>query len=160
MHRVSLYLCTDADISLPSWAKPKWKADCWLVRIYSHIKGCRITLSICEWRMRTSRTRPTHETNTIFATLNSSVGIVTGYRLDGRGSNPSRGKFSPFYTAFRPALRATEPRIQWVSGATSPRIKRPGNEADGSFPSSAEDKNGGAIPPLHLCLCLWGWVVT
>jgi hypothetical protein len=33
-------------------------------------------------------------------------------------------------------------------GALSPRLKRPGREADHSPPSSAEVKNGGAIPPL------------
>jgi hypothetical protein len=32
-------------------------------------------------------------------------------------------------------------------GAISPEVKRPGREADHSSPSSAEVKNGGAIPP-------------
>jgi hypothetical protein len=41
---------------------------------------------------------------------------------------------------------------QWVSGALSPAIMRPGCEADHSPRSSAEVKNGGAIPPLpHAC---------
>jgi hypothetical protein len=37
---------------------------------------------------------------------------------------------------------------QWVPGALSSRIERQVREADHSHPSSAEVKNGGAIPPL------------
>jgi hypothetical protein len=36
------------------------------------------------------------------------------------------------------------------TGADFPEIKRPGREADHSPPSSAEVKNGGAIPPLPM----------
>jgi hypothetical protein len=42
----------------------------------------------------------------------------------------------------------TQPPIQWVPGALSPGVKRQGSVADHSPPSSAEVKNGGAIPPL------------
>jgi hypothetical protein len=48
----------------------------------------------------------------------------------------------------RQALGPTQPPIQWVLGALSLRVKRPGHEADHSPPSSAEVKNVGAIPPL------------
>jgi hypothetical protein len=40
----------------------------------------------------------------------------------------------------RPALEPTQPPIQWVLGALSLEIKRPGREADHSPPSSAEVK--------------------
>jgi hypothetical protein len=60
----------------------------------------------------------------------SSVGIATGYGLDGRGSNPGRGKIFLFSTASRPALRPTQPLIQWVLEALSPGVKRPGRQAD------------------------------
>jgi hypothetical protein len=40
----------------------------------------------------------------------------------------------------RPALGPTQPPIQWVSGALSPGIKRPGREADYSPPTTAEVK--------------------
>jgi hypothetical protein len=40
----------------------------------------------------------------------------------------------------RTALGATQPPIQWVSGALSLGVKRPGREADHSPPSSAEVK--------------------
>jgi hypothetical protein len=53
-----------------------------------------------------------------------------------------------FFTASRPALGPTKPHIEWVPGALSLRVKRPGREADNSLPSSAEVKNGGVIPPL------------
>jgi hypothetical protein len=38
-------------------------------------------------------------------------------------------------------LGLTQPRIQWVPGALSLQVKRPGREADHSPPSSAEVKN-------------------
>jgi hypothetical protein len=53
-----------------------------------------------------------------------------------------------YSTAARPALEPTQPPIQWVSGALSPGVKRPGREVDHSPPSGAEVKTGGPIPPL------------
>jgi hypothetical protein len=47
----------------------------------------------------------------------------------------------------RPALRATQLLNQWVSGALSRGVNRPGCEADHSPPSSSEVKNGGDTPP-------------
>jgi hypothetical protein len=38
--------------------------------------------------------------------------------------------------------------IQWVPGASSLGVKRPGSEANHSPPSSTEVKNGGDIPQL------------
>jgi hypothetical protein len=48
----------------------------------------------------------------------------------------------------RLALGLTQPPVKWVLRAASPGVKRLGREADHSPPSSAEVKNGGAIPPL------------
>jgi hypothetical protein len=42
--------------------------------------------------------------------------------------------------------------IQWVPGTLPPEVKRPGREAYNSPPSSAEVKNGEAIPSLPICL--------
>jgi hypothetical protein len=42
-----------------------------------------------------------------------------GYRLDGRGSNPGRGKVSLLSTASRAARGPTQPSIQWVPKAVS-----------------------------------------
>jgi len=50
-------------------------------------------------------------------------------------------QFFLFATASRPTLEPTESPIQWVLGAVSPSVKRPGREADHSPPSSAEFKN-------------------
>jgi hypothetical protein len=48
-------------------------------------------------------------------------------------------------------LWPTQPPIQCIPGDFPPGIKRPGREADHSPSSSAQIKNGGAIPPLtHL----------
>jgi hypothetical protein len=43
-----------------------------------------------------------------------------------------------FTTASRTALGTTQPLIQWVPGASSLGVKRPGREADYSPPSTAE----------------------
>jgi hypothetical protein len=53
-----------------------------------------------------------------------------------------------FFMVSRPTLGPTQPPTKWLPRALSPRVKRPGNEADHSPPSSAEVKNVGAIPPL------------
>jgi hypothetical protein len=45
-------------------------------------------------------------------------------------------------------VRPTQPPIQWVPGALSLGVKRPGCEADHSPPSTAEVKVPGVIPPL------------
>jgi hypothetical protein len=45
-----------------------------------------------------------------------------------------------FTTASRTALGLTQTPIQWVPGALSLGIKRPGREADHSIPSSSEVK--------------------
>jgi hypothetical protein len=75
---------------------------------------------------------------------NSSVGIATGYRFDSQ-----QGKDIFLYsTASRPALRPTQLPIQWVLGALSPGVERPGREAEYSPTSSAGIKNGGATPSL------------
>jgi hypothetical protein len=49
-------------------------------------------------------------------------------------------EISVFTTASRPALRPTQPPIQWVPAALSLGVKRPGREADHSPPCSAEVK--------------------
>jgi hypothetical protein len=79
-------------------------------------------------------------------TRNSSVGIATGYRLDGRGSIPGRGK-GFFSTPQRPD-GPTQSRKLWLLGDISPWVKRLGREADHTSPYSAEAKNGRAIRPF------------
>jgi hypothetical protein len=77
----------------------------------------------------------------------SSVGIATDYWVDGRGIgfySRQGEEISSFSTAYKLALRPN----QWVSRVPSPGIKRPGSEGNHTRPSSAEVKNGGAIPPL------------
>jgi hypothetical protein len=56
----------------------------------------------------------------------NSVGIATGCGLDGRVSIPDGGKIFLFSTASRPALRPTQPPMQWVLRALPPGVKRQG----------------------------------
>jgi hypothetical protein len=83
-----------------------------------------------------------HKTDPCFLIAHGSVNVSTRLRV-GRskksGSNPSRVKKFFFSTTSRPALRLVEP------GALSLGVKKSGRETDHS-PSSAEDKNGGAVP--------------
>jgi hypothetical protein len=77
----------------------------------------------------------------------SSVSIETGYALDFPGSILGRARV--FSSPHRPdRLWGTDPSIQWVPGALFLVAKRPGRQPDHSLPSSADVKNGGAIPRL------------
>jgi hypothetical protein len=74
----------------------------------------------------------------------SSVGMATGYELDGRRSIPSRGMVYLFTITSRLSLGPTEPHIHW---ALSPWIKRQGREAAHSPPSSLRPRMA-VISPL------------
>jgi hypothetical protein len=67
----------------------------------------------------------------------SSVGIATGYGLDGPGIESRWGR--DFSYSFRPAMGPTQPPVQCVPGL-SRGIKRPGRDADPSPTSSAKVK--------------------
>jgi hypothetical protein len=70
----------------------------------------------------------------------SSVVIELGNGLDDRGSRvrlPVGAGIFLFTTASRTALGPTQPTIQWVPGALTLGVKRPGSEADHSPSSSA-----------------------
>jgi len=66
--------------------------------------------------------------------LGSSVGIATGYGLDGPGIE-SRWE-QDFLHLSRPALGPTQPPVQWVLNLSWGK-ERPGRDADPSSPSSA-----------------------
>jgi len=63
----------------------------------------------------------------------SSVGIATGYGLDGPEIESRRGRDFPLLS--RPALGPTQPPVQWVQGLSSGK-ERPGRDADSLPPSS------------------------
>jgi hypothetical protein len=81
-------------------------------------------------------------------------GIALGCGLDDRGFDSRQGLvIFLFTTVFRLVLRPTQPPIQWVPGALTLGVKRPGCEADNSPPSSAEFKNAWSYtssPPVRL----------
>jgi hypothetical protein len=66
-------------------------------------------------------------------------GIALRYGLNDRRFE-SRQKLGIFLltTASRPAVGPIQPPIQWVPGALYLGVKRPGREADYSFPSRAD----------------------
>jgi hypothetical protein len=80
----------------------------------------------------------------------SSVDIVMGNVLDGQGLIPARGKRKIFLFSkvSRLALVSNQSPIQWVLGAVSQEVKRPGREADHS-PLSSAKVIGRAIPPFR-----------
>jgi hypothetical protein len=76
-----------------------------------------------------------------------------GLRAGRTGFDSVREKESFLY--FTVSIAAMEPTnlpIQWIPGVISSVVKRPGREADHSYPSNAEDKNSKAIPPLPMRL--------
>jgi hypothetical protein len=71
----------------------------------------------------------------------SSVGIALGYGLDDRGSRvrfPTEAVNFSLHHRVQNGSGPTQPSIQWVPGALSLGVKRPGREADHSPPYIAE----------------------
>jgi hypothetical protein len=64
-----------------------------------------------------------------------------------------------FTTASRTALRPTQPPIQWVTGALSLGVKRPGSESDHSPQYSAEVIKCVELY-FHSLIRLYGMVVS
>jgi hypothetical protein len=63
-----------------------------------------------------------------------------GWTIRVRGFDSQRGMWTFVITASTTALGPTQPPIQWVPGALSLRVKRPGREADHTTQSGAEVK--------------------
>jgi hypothetical protein len=89
---------------------------------------------VCMWTICVLQTTPKN----VSSLLLISVGIALGYGLDDRGSgvlgfDSRRGLgIFLFTTASRTAVGPTQLPIQWVPGALSLGVKRPGREADHS----------------------------
>jgi hypothetical protein len=76
----------------------------------------------------------------------SSVGIATNYGLDGPGIESRWVR--DFSNTSRPALRPTQPPVQWAPGLL-PGVKRPGRGADHPPPSSTEVKKEYSYTSTH-----------
>jgi hypothetical protein len=75
--------------------------------------------------------------------------VATRLTTEGSGSSPGRVKNFLFATSSVPAVGLTKLPIQWVPGALSPELKRPGREANYSPPTSAEVKNVWIYTSAH-----------
>jgi hypothetical protein len=71
--------------------------------------------------------------------------MATGYVLDSRGSIPGIGKKISVPHSVHSGSVAYPSSNTMGTGALSPGVKQPGRDADHSFPSIADVKNGGAI---------------
>jgi hypothetical protein len=70
--------------------------------------------------------------------------------------NRSKSRDSSVGIASRTVLGPTQPPIQWVPGALSLGVKRPGREADDSPPSNAEVKNAWSYTSTpHYAFLAW-----
>jgi hypothetical protein len=75
--------------------------------------------------------------------------------LDDRGFESRQGLgIFLFTTTSRLALGPTLPPIQWITGAISLEVKRPGRKAGHSHPSSAEVMNEWSYTSTHPILLL------
>jgi hypothetical protein len=82
--------------------------------------------------------------------------MALGYWLDDRGFESRQGLGILLCTTVsRPALGPTQHLIQWVLGAISLGVKRPGSEADHSLPSNAEVKNAWSYTSTPPKTPLW-----
>jgi hypothetical protein len=70
----------------------------------------------------------------------TQAAAVGSQRLTAWDMTRPRVKNFLFSKSSRPALRSTHPPTQWVPGALSPGVKRPGREVGHSHPTSAEVK--------------------
>jgi hypothetical protein len=80
-----------------------------------------------------------NNTTESYRSRGSVVGTATGYGLNDRvvGVRVPVGS-RIFSISSRPTLGSTQPPVQWVPGALSPGVNRPGREADHSPPAIAE----------------------
>jgi hypothetical protein len=128
------------------WTSGLWSAKRFNTGVQNvpSVPVCFVVIhNYCTWASSASRYSPY-----VSGAMRTTYGIATGLRAGRPEFNSRQGQEIFLYaTASKPALGPTQPPIQWVPGALS-EVKRPEREADRSPSSSAEVKNGGAIPPL------------
>jgi hypothetical protein len=79
---------------------------------------------------------------------NHGYGTATEWITEGSELSSSGVKNFLFSMLSKPTLGSSQLPIQWVPGALSQGVKRPGPEADHSPPASAEVKKCGSTHPL------------
>jgi hypothetical protein len=132
-------------------SKPSTLLDnCWSTRTFQSWRTCLPAHETCHTRLRVIkfivRQVPVEQQQARSAHASRTV-TSKNCRLD------SLNIIFLFATASRTVLEPTQPPIQWVLGALSLGVKRPGSEADYSPPSSAEVKNAWSYtstPPKYV----------
>jgi hypothetical protein len=84
----------------------------------------------------------------------NAVGITAGCGLDGRGVEvrvPLGANVLSFPRRSRQVLGPTQPPVQWIAGALSPGVNRPGREADHSTPTPRSRICESIHPLPHTC---------
>ena len=114
-------------LSLP-FGRLRWNFSCKLLRLYFILTLPNLCM------LRKLRFLQIIFRFTYFFGPGSSVGIATGYGLDGPGTKSRWGRDFPHLS--RPALGPTQPPVQWVAGLSRGK-EGPGRDADHSSPSSA-----------------------
>jgi hypothetical protein len=115
------------------------KISPWTKWIYSYKeKGCNLSSAFnFQHSKQTLHTRDLVQ-HTESSSARFTCDALRAGRPRGRSSSPGRMNNFLFSTSSGPALVSTKPAIQWVPGALSLGVKRPGREADHSPSSSAE----------------------
>jgi hypothetical protein len=128
--------------------RQKIKFVCPLHRhVYTRAAYClNVSLKHASYKIKTIFT-PWRPVNLFYDAFCMAYRRVMGLRGGVRFPVEARDFFL-FSTSFRPFLGPTKRPLQWVSEALSPGVKRSRREADHSPPSSAEFKNGAAMPPF------------
>jgi hypothetical protein len=83
--------------------------------------------------------------------INFNVGLIWG----GGGGRGNKYVLSLDKMHLADILNMLIQSIQWVPGACTPWVKRPGHGADHSSPSSVKVKMNGAILRLHQYVMVW-----
>jgi hypothetical protein len=131
--------CTKAEILLPQRLNCYWRKIVSL-RMLTNLRLPDLRLAT-EQQRSSGQNLPSYLYHTWGKDQSPTTVALGYYEMDRRGN-------TLFSTASRLALGPTQPLIHWMPEDLSPKVRLLGHEAEHLSPSTAEAKNGGAVPPL------------